>query len=162
MTHHAEVPLDPVTDWLLQGDPAIRWQVLRDTVRAPAEEVLAERERVGSEGWGARLLAHQDADGRWGGGLYSPKWTSTMYTLLLLHWLGLMPGHPQVLTGCSRLWDGATYFDGGITFGSRLKEPEIITGMAVLVSAAHGYLPLGDRVDEAVDWLLHHQLADGG
>ncbi len=53
-------------------------------------------------GWGAKLLAAQDPQGTWAGALYSPKWTSTTYTLLLLHWLGLPAGHPQALAGCRR------------------------------------------------------------
>src|SRR6267378_1779991 len=54
-----------VLDWLLDSDPAIRWQVLRDLVHAPAEVVAAERARVATEGWGARLLALQGEDGGW-------------------------------------------------------------------------------------------------
>ena len=100
--------------WLLDGDPSIRWQVLAHLDHAPAEIVDAERRRVATEGWGARLLAAQDPDGAWAGALYSPKWTSTTYTLLLLHWLELPSGHPAALAGCRRLWDGATYFDGGL------------------------------------------------
>ncbi len=46
-----------VLDWLLDSDPAIRWQVLRDLAAAPAEAVAAQRARVATEGWGARLLA---------------------------------------------------------------------------------------------------------
>jgi hypothetical protein len=57
-----------VLDWLLDSDPALRWQVLRDLVHAPAEVVLAERARVATEGWGARLLALQGEDGQWAGG----------------------------------------------------------------------------------------------
>ena len=56
-----------VLDWLLDSDPAIRWQVLRDIVRAPAEIVAAERARIATEGWGARLLALQGEDGQWVG-----------------------------------------------------------------------------------------------
>jgi hypothetical protein len=51
-----------VLDWLLDSDPAIRWQVFRDLVHAPAELVAAERGRVATQGWGARLLALQDID----------------------------------------------------------------------------------------------------
>ena len=50
-----------VIDWLLDGDPAIRWQVMRDLTDAPPDEVAAERARVAREGWGARLLALQDS-----------------------------------------------------------------------------------------------------
>ena len=59
-------------DWLLDSDPAIRWQVLRDLVHAPAEVVAAERARVATEGWGARLLALQGEDGQWAGGACFP------------------------------------------------------------------------------------------
>ena len=56
---------DAVVDWLLEGDPAIRWQVLRDLRGAPAAAVRRERKRIAREGWGARLLELQDGDGRW-------------------------------------------------------------------------------------------------
>ncbi|MBV9135162.1 MAG: hypothetical protein JO318_20815, partial [Chloroflexi bacterium] len=51
-------------DWLLDSDPAIRWQVLRDLVDAPEEMVAVERTRVANEGWGARILALQGEDGQ--------------------------------------------------------------------------------------------------
>ena len=84
-----------VLDWLLDSDPAIRWQVLRDLVDAPAEVVAAERARVATEGWGARLLALQGEDGQWAGGALLPgaragtgatssqgqPWTATLPTL---------------------------------------------------------------------------------
>jgi hypothetical protein len=66
-----------VVKWLLEGDPSIRWRVLRD-IKSSAERTWSrEQQRVANEGWGARLLASQDADGRWAGGVYTPKWTST-------------------------------------------------------------------------------------
>jgi hypothetical protein len=147
--------------WLLDGDPAIRWQVLRDLVGAPADEVATERARVATEGWGARLLAEQDDDGCWAGALYSPKWTSTTYTLLLLHWLGLPSGHGQALRGCERLWAGARRYDGGLNFAKSIREPETcITAMVVLLSSSFGHRD--DRIDSTVEWLLGQQLDDGG
>jgi len=150
-----------VVPWLLDGDPSIRWQVLRDLQGASAEEVDRTRRLVATQGWGARLLAAQDADGRWAGALYSPKWTSTTYTLLLLYWLGLPSGHPQALRGCGQLWDGAEYFDGGLTMAKSVRRPEAcITAMVVLLSSYFGCRD--ERATAAVDWLLGHQLADGG
>ncbi|HEX9225607.1 MAG TPA: hypothetical protein VF885_02985, partial [Arthrobacter sp.] len=61
-----------VLDWLLDSDPSIRWQVLRDLAAAPADVVAAERARVSTEGWGARLLALRGEDGQWVGGAYFP------------------------------------------------------------------------------------------
>src|SRR5205085_8561029 len=91
-----------VLDWLLDTDPAIRWQVLRDLVHAPAEVVAAERARVATEGWGARLLALQGEDGQWAGGACFPAegwqhreegqpWTSTLPILQLLCDFGIDP-----------------------------------------------------------------------
>ena len=152
---------DRVVDWLLDGDPAIRWQVLRDLLEAPAPEVGAERDRVAVEGWGARLLGLQDAEGTWAGALYSPKWTSTTYTLLQLHWLGLPAGNPQALAGCRRLWEGARFHGGGLTLARSVPEPETcITAMLVLLTCSFG-LP-DDRLDRTVTWLLGQQLDDGG
>lgn len=154
-------PRAGVLGWLLEGDPSIRWQVLKDLLSAPPAEVTAERDRVATTGWGRALLSEQDADGRWAAGLYSPKWTSTTYTLLLLHWLGLPPGHAQALAGCRVLWDGASSWDGGLSLARTIRQPEVcITGMLVLVASSSGYHD--ERVDDTVRWLLSHQLADGG
>ncbi len=73
-----------VIAWLLEGDPAIRWQVLADLNHSAQSQVAQQRALVAEQGWGADLLAQQDDDGLWAGAIYSPKWTSTTYTLLLL------------------------------------------------------------------------------
>lgn len=148
-----------VTEWLLEGDPGIRWQVLQDLVGAPPDVVAAERQRMATEGWGAQLLAAQDDGGTWAHGLYLPKWTSTAYTLLLLRWLGLPAGDPRVVHGCRCLWEGATYTDGGLTFGYSAPET-CITGMLVALASHFQYQD--PRIDTAVTWLLRDQLADGG
>jgi hypothetical protein len=157
----AVAPEGDVLAWLLAGDPAIRWQVLRDLCDYTDEAVRAERERVADVGWGARLLALQGEDGRWAEALYSPKWTSTTYTLLLLHWLGLPTRHPQALRGCQQLWDGASYYDGGLNIAKTIHQPEAcITAMLTLIGSSFG---LDDeRIDAAVHWLLAQQLNDGG
>jgi hypothetical protein len=150
-----------VNEWLMQGDPSVRWQVMRDLLGAPPEQAAAVRDRIALEGWGAQLLAAQDADGCWAGGLYSPKWTSTTYTLLLLERLGLVWRDPRALAGCRRLWDSARWYGGGLTLAKSIREPETcITGMLVLLAAAFG--DDEPRVDSVVDWLVGQQLADGG
>ena len=79
--------------WLMDGDPAIRWQTMRDLQGAPAKRWQAEQHHTLNEGWGAQLLALQAPDGSWGGGIYSPKWTSTTYTLLTLRAIGIPRDH---------------------------------------------------------------------
>ena len=141
---------DDLLAWLLDGDPAVRWRVLRDLTGA--EEVVArERERVAAEGWGARLLAEQRADGGWGEGDYSPKWTSTTYTMLHLLWLGLPARHAAVLRGCARLWEWQT----------RWRTPETcIAGMLIRLTSAFRYD--AERLDGLVGHLIGEQLDDGG
>src|ERR1041384_4078817 len=84
-------PTTSVMEWLLDSDPSIRWQVLRDLTDRPATIVAAERSRVALEGWGRRLLDQQRCDGQWGDGVTTPFWWSNMWTLVLLRDLGLDP-----------------------------------------------------------------------
>src|SRR5512144_2963352 len=94
-TRSAPKPESSVIQWLLDSDPSIRWQVMRDLTDAPAEEVAAERARVATEGWGARLLALQGADGSWAGAAWNHGWNSTIHVLSLLRELGLDPASDQ-------------------------------------------------------------------
>jgi hypothetical protein len=142
---------DELVAWLLEDDPSIRWRVHRDILASPASTVAAERARVATEGWGAKLISLQDPDGRWGGGDYSPKWISTTYTLLHMVWLGLPPRNPAAQAGCERLWE----------WQRRWRVPETcIASMLVRLTAAHGYD--AERLDDVVGYLLGHQLNDGG
>jgi hypothetical protein len=155
-----------VVDWLLEGDPAIRWQVQRDLTNAPSDDVAAERARVEHEGWGARLLALEDADGLWAGGACFPgdytggepgqPWTPTMHTLQTLELLGLDPASASArrtiaLVAENGRWehDGQRYFDGEV-------EP-CINGRTIETGAYFG-------VDMAalVERILGERLEDGG
>ena len=145
-----------VIDWLLDSDPAIRWQVMRDLTDAPAEDVAAERARVAREGWGAAVLAAQRADGSWAGGAYAPEWTSTTSSLQLLRAFGVDPTEESVrralaLVRANVKWeyDDLPYFDGEV-------EP-CINGQAVAIGAY-----FGQDVRVIVDRLLSEQMADGG
>jgi hypothetical protein len=154
-------------EWLLDSDPAIRWQVMRDLTGEPMDVVIAERARVGAEGWGAQLLALQDTDGRWDGGTYRPgwvdeskpffdAWTATHFSLQLLCDLGVDPESPEANRAVSLVrenvrWDvnDALYFEGE-------TEP-CINGIALAIGAY-----FGESVDRIVDRLLSDQLDDGG
>ena len=96
-------------DWLLDGDPSVRWQVMRALTDAPAGEVAAERARVATEGAGARLLALQATDGRWGGAAWNHGWDSTMHVLMLLRDLGLDPASDQARRAVGLVREGVTW-----------------------------------------------------
>src|SRR5688572_14901721 len=102
-------PMD-VMGWLLDSDPAIRWQVMRDLTDESDEAVAAVRSRVAIEGWGARLLSLQARDGNWGGGAWvHQSWASTMETLMLLRELGLDPASEQARSAIGLVRDKSTW-----------------------------------------------------
>ena len=154
-----------LTAWLLESDPALRWQVLRDLTDAPPEQVRAERELVATHGWGARLLALQGADGQWGGGTYWPDhdddphgqpWTATTYSLLLLRDFGLNPASREARRAVSLVREKSRWEEGNQPFFEGETEP-CINGMAVGLGAY-----FGENVDTVVERLVSEQLPDGG
>jgi hypothetical protein len=147
---------ETVIDWLLGSDPSIRWQVMRDLLDAPAQEVVAERAKVAREGWGAQLLAAQPANGVWGGGAYFPEWTSTTLTLQLLRIFGLDPQSPEALRALALVRANARWeYDNLPYFGGEV-EP-CINGQAVAIGAY-----FGEDVTAIVERLLIDQMEDGG
>ena len=166
---HARLRPMTVLEWLLDSDPSIRWQVLRDLVHAPAEVVAAERARTAAEGWGARLLALQGEDGQWAGGACFPArsfnwrdenegqpWISTLPTLQLLHDLGVDPGSYQVQRAVALVRDHCRWEHAGQPFFSGEVEP-CINGRTVMLG-----IYFGQNVDTLVERLVGEQLEDGG
>jgi hypothetical protein len=159
------------TEWLLAGDPAIRWQTLRDLVGAAASVVERERERISRVGWGARLLAKQDAAGTWAGGgkapdagLYTPKWISTTYTLLTLRDFGLSPKSKHARRACKPLLEQGLRRDGGVNYGTWAKwEDRGETCVSGMVLSILSYFEYDDpRLDTIAAHLLDEQMPDGG
>jgi hypothetical protein len=163
-------PDQSVMEWLLDSDPSIRWQVMRDLSGAPAEQVAAERLLVATEGWGATLLAAQANDGTWPGDPRFPEWP-TLRTLLLLHDMGLEPSSEQARRLVARVrntvqwlmnipqeelpkdediaWWHKPFFEGEV-------EP-CINGRVVTIGAY-----FGENMQPLVERLLNEQMADGG
>ncbi|ROS73913.1 hypothetical protein EDF24_2920 [Curtobacterium sp. PhB130] len=161
-----------LVDWLLETDPAVRWQVERDVLRAPEERWRATRATVPTTGFGARLLALQDEDGQWAGGAYFPAqdaghdvegdvddaegqpWTATTWSLNALRRWGVdaaaLAGTAELLARNSR-WESndAPYWNG--------EDDCCINGFTLANGAW-----LGADVGGLADWLPAHQLEDGG
>ncbi len=154
----ATKPNRSVIPWLLDSDASIRWQVMRDLTGRPDEVVAAERSRVATEGWGARLLDRQISDGTWGDGIATPQWQSTLSTLVLLWDMGLDPTSERARTAIDLVRDRVTwgpYFDDSPFFEGEV-EP-CINGRVLGLGAYFGELS-----DRLLDRLLGEQLADGG
>lgn len=160
---------DSVIDWLLDSDPSIRWQVMRDLLDAPESEWAAERAKIETEGWGAKLLSYQDQDGQWAGGAYLPRdfdpresqeggqpWTATTFSLSQLREFGLDPTSDWAkqtveLLGVNSHWEegGQPYWEGEVE--------ECINGRIVADGAYFGV-----DVSSIVDRLVGERLDDGG
>ncbi|HEV3163845.1 MAG TPA: hypothetical protein VGZ22_07380 [Isosphaeraceae bacterium] len=168
-----------VVEWLMDSDPAIRWQVMRDLTDAPEEDVAAERARVATEGWGARLLALHRHDGHWDKsiparlttaeamswwqslpparqGTLFPEWTSTAWSLMLLRAFGLDPTCGQAREAVRRVDDQVAWEHDGEPFFAGEVEP-CINGKVVALGAY-----FGRDVHGIVDRLLGEQMSDGG
>jgi hypothetical protein len=146
-----------VIDWLLDSDPAIRWQVMRDLTDAPPDEVAAERSRVAREGWGAQVLAGQDADGRWNGGTLFPYWISTAHALQLLCTFGIDPASAEAQRAVAPVHEAARWeYDANLRFFDGEVEP-CINGRTVAIGTY-----LGRDMRPVVERLLADQMADGG
>ena len=151
-----------VTEWLLDSDPSIRWQVRRDLLDEPSDAVAAERSRVANEGWGARLLALQADDGYWGGHEYGEDGDrrGTHWTLHSLRRLGVEPDAAPVRAAVQRVRDGVTwrYLDDRPYFHGEVEE--CVNGGVLALAAYFGVL---DEVsDRIIAMLLEQQLDDGG
>lgn len=157
-----------VVDWLLDpehSDPSIRWQVMRDLLDAPPSEWAAERAKVETEGWGARLLALEDEDGRWGGGTHFPSdfdfdgpearrgpdgrlvtqpWTATTHALTQLREFGLDPSSERARRAMELIGANARWEEGGQPFWQGEVEP-CINGMTVANGAYFGIDVSPDR-----------------
>jgi len=144
--------------WLLDSDPSIRWQVMRDLGGEANDAVAAERSRIASEGWGAQLLDRQRPDGQWGDGTSDPQWASTLHTLLLLRVMGLDPESARTRAMVRVVRDRVTW---GPEFGdSPFFEGEVepcINGGALALGSY-----FGEASDRLVERLLAEQLEDGG
>jgi len=155
-----------VLDWLLDSDPAIRWQVLRDLADAPTDAVAAERARVANEGWGARLLALQGQDGQWASGALFPNgkwnrnepqpWTATANSLVLLQDFGVDPRDEKVHRALAQVRERCSWEHAGQPFFSGEVEP-CINGMVVALGAY-----FDQDVGAVVARLVSEQLEDGG
>jgi hypothetical protein len=148
---------DPVIEWLLDGDPAIRWQVLRDLLDAPADEWGAERRRTAETGWAADLLAHQGADGEWPKG----RWTASTWTLLLLVACGLPEDHPAARVPLERLL-GRFMPPGEDVDGAFLLRRVDLCHLGFWLELGAYFFDGDPRVGPLGEAVLSAQLDDGG
>jgi len=134
---------DPMIEWLLAGDAAIRWQTMRDLLDVPPQVWESERQQTVTTGWGAQLLAEQEENGRWGGGFYSPKWISSTYTLLTLIDIGIPPTNTAAQQGAQLVLQETLGASVDARFQQKLAALDrCIVGMMLRIGA---YFGLGSK-----------------
>ena len=149
---------DQVIQWLLEGDVSIQYQVYRDLLGAKKPEL---RERIASEGWGARLLQARHENGHWGRGFYQPKWISSHYSLLDLRNLGFPSGHPQINESIAIILRDRKSEDGGINPAVTIAQSDVcINGM--FLNYACYFKTAETGLHSIVDFVISQQLPDGG
>lgn len=151
-----------VINWLLDSDPSIRWQVMRDLTDAPEQDVAAERAKVAIEGYGAQLLTLQAADGHWGGTAWNHGWDSTMHVLWLLKHLGLDPESAQAQHAVALARDNVVWEGWGPP--ERPNNPFFIGEVEPCINGQLATAGAYFRQDVSglIDRLLGEQLSDGG
>jgi len=153
--------LDTSLAWLMAGDPAIRWQTMRDLLDETPAAWQAEQQRTLTEGWGSRLLACQNPDGGWGKGVYSPKWTSTTYTLLTLQNMGIPRSSTAAQLGTQVMLREMLGETRDAAFEKQLAECDrCIVGMLLLLAVT--FESDAARITAMLENLLAERMPDGG
>ena len=152
-------PTDPIIEWLMAGDAAIRWQTMRDLLDMPEQAWERERQQTVTSGWGAQLMAEQEENGRWGGGFYSPKWISSTYTLLTLIDIGIPPTNGAARRGAQLVLQEMLGASNDERFQQKLAELDrCIVGMMLRIGV---YFGIEDaRIEAIVANLLAERMPD--
>ena len=149
---------EDTVDWLLSGDVSIQYQTHRDLLNSDQSSL---RERIVTEGWGAKYLSCRRSDGHWGRTYYQPKWTSTHYTLLDLKNLAVSPSTEAIRQTIEMVLENEKGADGGINPSVTIEQSDVcVTGMFLNVAS---YFGAEERaLHSLVDFVLSQQLDDGG
>jgi len=152
------VQFDNLLEWLLKGDVSIQYQVHRDLLGI---ENTSLRERIATEGWGAKFLSFRRREGHWGQRFYQPKWISSHYTLLDLKHLAISPDNQAIRQSILQVIDTLKGSDGGISpFGAEQKCDVCLNGMFLNYASYFGMKE--DNLKSIIDFLLTERMDDGG
>jgi hypothetical protein len=147
-----------IIEWLLKGDVSIQYQVYRDLFGMKRNDL---KEKIATEGWGARFLSYRQDNKHWGRGFYQPKWTSTHYTLLDLKNLGLSPDNKAVKESINLIFKHEKGPDGGINSSPTIKESDVcLNGMALNYACYFGLEE--EKMYSVIDFIITQQMNDGG
>lgn len=149
---------DSVIKWLLSGDVSIQYQTHRDLLGDDKPDL---KQRIATEGWGAKLLSLRSPNGHWGRDFYQPKWISSHYTLLDLKNLCIARDIKEIKDTIYLILRTRKSADGGINPAKTVPSSDVCVNGMFLNYAC--YFGTGeDDLKSIVDFLLSQQMPDGG
>ena len=152
--------MDKIIEWLSEGDISIQYQTRKYLMKESLEQRVPLRRRISEEGWGAEFISKRNPSGHWSREFYQVKWVNSHYTLLDLRYLEIEPVQPIIET-LNIILDKCKASDGSINESHTLKSGDIcINGMFLNYASFFGIPEY--KLESVVDFLLQHQMADGG
>lgn len=150
---------DVLLKWCMDFDPAIKYKIMKNIYGISDEELVNERESMEKSGLVSKYLALVDTEtNMWGGGIYTPKWTSTHYTLLELKNLGIPNGNAQYIKSAKVLLDELWYNNGAVRKG---KMQDLCVAAMVGSIVCHARIE-DDRIEQIASYIASHVQSDGG
>lgn len=160
------MPSRRVLEWLLdEREPSMRYRTLTELEgRSESDpEVRKAKERIPRNGWAAEILSKRSPEGWWARGekLYTPKYLSTNWQLLILSDLGLTREHPLVRDSCELWMERCASNGGGVGAISGRTPHHCMAGNQARALIRFGYAD-DARVQRTLDWLVETAAPLGG
>jgi hypothetical protein len=157
-------PSKPALEWLLEPEDAgVRYLALRDLVKAGGRELEAARKEAHEKGPIAEVLSSMNKEGYWvkPGPGYNPKYTSTVWSIILLGQLGAsIDTDERVKTACAYILDHNLDKVGHFTInGMPSGTVDCVQG-----NLCYSLLDLGSadpRLDKAYEWMARSVTGEG-
>lgn len=153
-------------DWLLEpADPGVRYLAVRDLLKLPGEDpqLLLANEMAHNQGPIAHILDAMQPEGYWveGGAGYYPKYSGTVWSLILLAQLGArVEQDRRIQTACQYLIDHTLAEQGQFS----VNQAPSGTADCLQGNLCTALLDLGyedPRLDHAFEWMAMSVTGEG-
>jgi len=150
--------------WLLEpSDIGVKYLAMRDLIESGSKELIAAKKNAHAEGPIAHVLAKMNQEGYWekpGAGYY-PKYTGTVWSIILLAQLGAsVEIDKRISIACSYVLDHTLTKDGHFTVnGLPSGTADCLQGNLCAALLDLGYED--PRLDKAFEWMARSVTGDG-
>ncbi|MCH8905708.1 MAG: hypothetical protein IH840_01360 [Candidatus Heimdallarchaeota archaeon] len=151
-----------VINWLLNGDPVIRYQVHRDLLESGKEDLARSRLQIEIEdGWFQQISSFQGEDMTWGHHIADHAWKGTLWVLNLLRRFSVPYEIVNFKEAVNLLINEGLQRDGGVNYDTAKNHSEVCESGIVL--SLLSYFKVKSQYREAIfEFLIENQMTDGG